>query len=122
MSRFGGDPVKSPCRELYTVPGRVLGGSGVASIKDGKGFSLTYVTTGTYKIVPDINYPRLAGGCAVVANTSAALAAKVSTYTVGGATPSITFVVFTTTSGSAVDLGAAEELWFVLEYDRTVTP
>lgn len=122
MSRFGGDPVKSPCRELYTVPGRILGGSGVASIKDGKGWSLTYVTTGTYKVVPDVNYPRLAGAGAIVANTSNALGVKVSTYTVGTSSPSITFVVFTTTTGSAVDLGAAEELWFVLEYDRTVTP
>lgn len=125
MSRIGGNPVKSPVDELYTIAGRILGGSGTATIAAGKGFSLTYVSTGTYKITPDVNYPGLMGGAhGIMSATHVQYGVVVSAYSIGGLTGgtqgTITYEV--QSGGSATDLGSSDELWFVLEFSRSVKP
>ena len=121
MSRIGGNPVLSPVDSLYVLGGRILGGSGVASISAGKGFSLTYVSTGVYKVTTDVNYPSIIGGAAsVMSSTHPAYTVTVSAYVQGGAGTSVTFTV--ASAGSATDLGASEELWFTLDVCRSVKP
>ncbi len=125
MSRTGADPAYHKTKSIETVSGRLLGGSGVVSIKDGKGFSVAYSTTGTYVITPDTNYPGLAGGGVVVMSSATAFVARVSAYSVApgsGNAGSITLKTFVSSSGTATDLGASDELWFSLDFYRTQRP
>lgn len=119
--RTGGNPVKSPTDELYVVAGRILGGSGVASIKAGKGFSLTYVSTGLYRITPDVNFPSVEGGSAMIMSaTDVAYQVNVKAYTLPGAGGHVDLEV--TSGGTATDLGASDEVWFTLAFCRSVKP
>ena len=122
MSRIGGNPVKSPQDEIYLVCGRILGGAGVASIQAGKGFSLTYVSAGRYRITPDVNFPQFAGAVATLyqAGPSFFNVKGLAYVSQGGAgtTASIDFLV--TNAGAPADMGAADELWFHIAFGRSV--
>src|SRR5215831_17139895 len=113
MGRTGADPAFHKTKTVETVAGRLLGGSGVVSIKDGKGFSVTYSATGTYVITPDTNYSGLAGGGVVVMSSATAFVARVSAYSIapgsGGTAGTITLKTFVSSSGTATDLGSSDE-------------
>lgn len=105
--------------------GRILGGSGVASIIDGKGFSLTYVSTGRYRVQVDDNYPHFLAGPATLVQATNNYAVKIVAYVVGfvaggGARSTVDYLV--TNAGTATDLGAADELHFVIVNSRSVRP
>lgn len=124
MSRLGGNPVSSPVDNLYEVPGRILGGSGVATIAAGKGFSLTYVSTGRYRITPDVNFPYFTGAPAVLFQSGGNYyTVKAIAYSVNAGSGNVASVDFlVANSGTATDLGATDELWFSLSYARTTRP
>lgn len=124
MSRIGGNPVKSPQDELYVVAGRILGGAGVASIAAGKGFSLTYVSAGRYRITPDVNFPYFAGAVPALYQAGGQFyTVKVIAYVSAagaGTLASVDFLV--ANAGTATDLGAADELHFNISFGRSVKP
>jgi len=123
MSRLGGNPAYHVEDNVFTVSGRILGGSGVASIKAGKGFALTYVSTGLYQITPDVNFAGIAGGAAVLMSASNNYAVRVKAYVVNTGSGAACYVQFlVTSSGSATDLGSSDELWFTLDFERTTKP
>jgi hypothetical protein len=126
MSRLGGAEVKSPTNETYVVSGRLLGGTGVVSIKAGKAFSVKYVSAGRYTVTPDVNYPYIVGGsCSIMSATNATLGwtCGVKAYTVNvGSGTAMSVDLQTENAGTPTDLGSAEELWFTLVLARTATP
>lgn len=124
MARLGGNPVLAPVDSLYKVAGRLTLSGTTLTAKAGKGFSLTYVSTGVYTITPDINYPYVLGGAAILMSATHLYNITVQSYVglnnagTGGTAGSITLSV--TNSGSAVDIGATDELWFTFDFCRSV--
>jgi hypothetical protein len=128
MTTQQGNPVFSPNGNLFIITGRILGGSGVATVKGvARGWSLTYVSTGLYRVTSDINYAYWLGGSSPgIMSSGTALNARVKAY-VGGDNAAATamswdLLVVTTSSGSATDLGAADQLFFGFNCARTVRP
>ncbi len=123
MSRLGGNPVKAPNSEPYVLAGRLLGGSGVVTIKEGVGFSVTYVSAGRYQVKPDINYNRIIGGSAVLMSATDShlnYGVGVKAYAVGGgAGAALTIDLELVVSGTPTDMGSAEEMWFVFVLGRS---
>jgi hypothetical protein len=124
MGLVGANPAYHKANDVETISGRILGGSGVATIASPKrGFALTYVSTGVYKITPDTNYPYVCGGSAILMQATNNYNVKISAYTVPPASGAVGTVTFTvTSSGSATDLGSADELWFTLDFSRSQRP
>lgn len=124
MSRIGGNPVKSPQDEMYVLAGRILGGSGVATIKSGVGFSVKYISAGRYQIIPDVNFPYFAGAVATLYQSGANyFTVKLLAYVVAAGSGTVASVDFgVANAGTLTDLGAAEELNFHITYGRSGKP
>ncbi len=88
---------------------------------------MTYVSTGLYRVKADVNMAYWVGGsCPGVMSSGTALNARVKAY-VGGDNAAATslswdILVVTTSSGSATDLGASDQLFFHFDCARTVRP
>lgn len=122
MSNLGGNPVHAPGKENYFVSGRAIGGTASIAKLAGSGWTIARTGTGVYVVTPDVNFPKLEGGGAVVMSSGNPLVAKVSAYVIGGGAgtvASVTFTVMNATTGTATDLGAAEELWFNITWKRS---
>lgn len=126
MSRIGGNPVWSPNDNLFKVAGRLTLSGTTISIKAGKGFSAAYTSTGQYIITPDINYPYVLGGAAILMSATHTYNVSVISYVglnnagTGGTAGSISLSV--TSAGTPTDIGASDELWFTFDFARTVKP
>ena len=85
MTTQQGNPVFSPNGNLFVITGRILGGSGVATVKGvARGWSLTYVSAGLYRVTADINYAYWLGGAGPgIMSSGTALNARLKAY-VGG--------------------------------------
>ena len=131
MSRFGGNEVKSPSGDVYSISGRMYGGGTGPTAAFLQGATYSRGGTGKIIIYPDVNYPFFAGGGAMV-HSSAGNSYSVQgvSYYAGasggcaghtaGATAYVAFQVYQ--AGSAADLAANDELWFTLAFVRTLRP
>lgn len=121
--RTGGNLVKSPGNEPYIVKGRLLGGSGVVSIKAGKGFAVSYTSAGRYKVTCDVNYPTFESAVATLYQSGGNYyAVKVISYAAGTGGAGYTIEFLVSNASTPTDLGSTEELNFVLHFARTVVP
>lgn len=122
MSNLGGNPVHAPGKENYFVPGRAIGGTASIAKVAGSGWTIARTGTGVYVVTPDVNFPKLEGGVGMVMSATNPLSVKASAYVIAGGAgtvANITFTVFNSTTGTATDLGAAEELWLLLAWKRS---
>lgn len=123
MGTLGGTPVLSPTNGVYVIPGRLLGGAGVVTRKAGKGFSVSYVSAGRYRVTFDVNYSTFVGAIGDLFQSAGNYyTVKVVAFApgTGGAGYSVDFLV--AAAGTPTDLNAGEEVHFLASFARTVTP
>ncbi len=112
-AKLDSNPLRSTSGDSEIVSGRIIGGTTAATkvAKSGSGWTVAYVSTGVCTITFDKKYNQM-HGCAFTCMSSAThLVARVSAYSVSAHT--ITVTTFVGDTGTATDLGAADELWFV---------
>lgn len=131
--RVGANPSFHKTSTVETVSGRFAGGAGaVGAILGGKGFSVTYVSAGLYRIQMDTNYSGMAGGvtAGIMSSTHPAYQTSCKGYnlagTVGGSgsagAGTCSFDMLVTNASTPTDLSASEELWFSGDFIRTQRP
>ena len=128
----GGNPVRSQYDEQYSMPGRIFGGGTGPTIGLMRGMTFVRGGTGTYTVIPDVNFTFIGAGPAICMSASNFYNVTVTGYYNGattgyaghtaGSTCYVTYQVTGATTNTATDLAAGEELWFSLAFIRTVRP
>jgi hypothetical protein len=108
---YGADRVLSKNRDMRVYSGRIKGPNASVVVVDGHGFTVTQGGgTGIYAIVLDKAPQKLFGADAIVVSATANLNVQVASISADLKT--ITFTVYTGSTGSATDLGATDQILF----------
>lgn len=114
MATLGANGVKSKNGDVRLVHGRFVGGTAAVSAVANSGSSWTIARSGAgvYVLTFDSGtafQKFMGGGCAIM-DATALLKVSITAYSIASRT--VTFTVTTATTGAAIDLTAAQEVWF----------
>lgn len=112
----GANPVRSPTPEMRIISGRAIGitGPGIQQTDGVKtpGWTIARTGTGVYVVTLDLLPTHFMGSQATVMSATNKFDANVQAYSLTAGT--VTYTTYITNTGTATDLGTAEELWFTL--------